>query len=329
MRLIQALAAGWVVLVLCLLAVHVVLPQRSGVLGLTQVLEPYILLTALVACIFAIRERWLAERVIALVFIVVAFARCAPGSFSSPLPEIDEPLQVMTWNIEASPEGAERAVRAVQLSEAGLVALEELQPEAARAVTGDPMITQRLPHRSLYPHETVRGIGLLSAYPIVEAEWGADPPLLRALVAPATADPYAVYVVHPLPVRFGLVAGIPVSLDSSKRDADIALIRRQIDQDLNAGRSVIVMGDLNTTEREPAYADFSTGLRDAHLEAGIGPGLTWRPSRLAGLPFGLLRIDYVFVSPSFSPFSTFVDCGWGSDHCRLEAAIRIGPDFQP
>ena len=32
-------------------------------------------------------------------------------------------------------------------------------------------------------------------------------------------------------------------------------------QDLAADQTVLVMGDLNTTEREPAYADFTAGLQ--------------------------------------------------------------------
>ncbi len=61
--------------------------------------------------------------------------------------------------------------------------------------------------------------------------------------------------------------------------------------------AVVMLGDLNTTEREPAYSELSAGLRDSHLDAGLGPGLTWGPDRFGFLPFGLLRIDYILVSP--------------------------------
>ena len=74
-------------------------------------------------------------------------------------------------------------------------------------------------------------------------------------------------------------------------------MRALIDADLAAGQTVLVMGDLNTTEREQAYADFTAGLRDAHLDAGTGPGLTWRPDEFKALPFGLIRIDYILTSP--------------------------------
>ena len=77
------------------------------------------------------------------------------------------------------------------------------------------------------------------------------------------------------------------------------------------------MGDMNTTEREQAYADFTAGLRDAHLDAGIGPGLTWRPDELKSLPFGLIRIDYVLTSPDLVALSSTVKCTDLSDHCQV------------
>ena len=98
-------------------------------------------------------------------------------------------------------------------------------------------------------------------------------------------------------------------------------MRAAIDADLAAGQSVIVMGDLNTTEREPAYTDFTAGLNDAHLDAGIGPGLTWRPDELKSLPFGVFRIDYVLSSPDLVANRTAVDCTALSDHCLVAAAF--------
>jgi endonuclease/exonuclease/phosphatase family metal-dependent hydrolase len=111
-------------------------------------------------------------------------------------------------------------------------------------------------------------------------------------------------------------------LETDVRDGALAVIRLSIAADIAAGRSVLVAGDFNTTEREPAYADFVRGLRDAHLDAGIGPGLTWRPLSLDGLPFGLVRIDYLMTTPDLQAVSTHVVCNELSDHCLLEAGFR-------
>ena len=98
-------------------------------------------------------------------------------------------------------------------------------------------------------------------------------------------------------------------------------MRALIDSDLAAGQTVLLMGDLNTTEREQAYADFSAGLRDAHLDAGTGPGLTWRPDELKALPFGLIRIDYILTSPDLVALSSTVHCTQLSDHCQIAATL--------
>jgi endonuclease/exonuclease/phosphatase family metal-dependent hydrolase len=128
-----------------------------------------------------------------------------------------------------------------------------------------------------------------------------------------------VFVVHPRPPDLGLRIG----MDNAKRDFDLGLVRGLIDADLAHGQDVMVLGDMNTTDREPAYDDISHGLRDSHLEAGIGPGLTWRPDDLRSVPIGLLRIDYVFATPDFSFQSSSVDCRVPSDHCRIDATLLL------
>ena len=83
-----------------------------------------------------------------------------------------------------------------------------------------------------------------------------------------------------------------------------------------------MLGDFNTTEREPAYAELSAGLHDAQKEAGVGLGMTWRPASLENLPFGLLRIDYLFASPRFVALAAGPDCTpRGSDHCLVSATF--------
>ena len=119
------------------------------------------------------------------------------------------------------------------------------------------------------------------------------------------------------------VLRIPVSLDTSSRDEDISFIRSLMDEDLAAGRPVVVVGDINTTEREPAYFELSRGLHDAHLDAGLGTGFTWRPPQLRLVPAGLLRIDYIFVSDPFKVLGTSVTCNGQSDHCRVEAEVQF------
>jgi vancomycin resistance protein VanJ len=324
-RRLSYLALAWVALVLGLLAIHVLLPQRSGTIALTEVFEPYVLLSGLIACVVGAWSDLRIGRTLVLVFVVLSIARCGPVVVSNPGPGYGERITVMTWNMEAGPDAGQRVLRGVSASQADLIALEEFQPDAQVALEADPELARRFPHRVFAADRSVRGVALLSTFLIVESQTYHDPPLLRAVIKPSLADPIAVFVVHPLPASFvSFLRLLPVALDTTVRDADITFIRSLIDADLAAGRDVIVLGDINTTEREPAYFDLSAGLHDAHLDAGIGPGFTWRPPQLSSLPFGLLRIDYAFASQPFVIDTVFTDCSLPSDHCRLEATIHTG-----
>jgi endonuclease/exonuclease/phosphatase family metal-dependent hydrolase len=149
----------------------------------------------------------------------------------------------------------------------------------------------------------------------------AEPPYLRAVVTGPSGESVVVFVVHPLPGRFQTVARIPIGIDTARRDADIATIRRAVDADLGHGSSVVVLGDINATDREPAYADLAVGLHDARREVGRWPGLTWRPDFLKWLPLGALRIDYILSSALLVPADYSVNCTTLSDHCILSASL--------
>ena len=326
---VQSASLAWAAIVLVLLVVHVGAPQRSGVIALTQVFEPYLLLSALIAAAVGARLDRRIGRVVAAALVVVFVARCAPVALSNPGGPTANGMQgrVVTWNVASDTAFLGGLIGAVTTDDDStlIVGIQELNKDSALEIVDDPDLTARFPGRVLVPEDGALGIGLLSKWPIVESQTYTDPPLIRAVIDDPDTDqgPIVAYVVHPLPARIRTVLRVPVSLDTTRRDEDIAWIRSLIDDDLAAGRPIVVVGDINTTEREPAYFELSRGLRDAHLDAGLGPGLTWRPPQLRLLPAGLLRIDYIFVSAPFSVLGTSVTCNGQSDHCRLEAEVRF------
>ena len=320
MTLLRRAARAWIVFVLALVAVQSLAPQRSGPLALTEVLEPLIVLTAIAAAPLAlVRPDRLGLTVIGAL-VVAVLVRYGPGFAPQIGAPISPRLTVTTWNVEAGENSGQRVLEGLSADDDDLVALEELQPSMAQAVTSDSRLVGIYPFHALAPDSSVLGVGLLSRYPIVEQFSSSDPPYLRAVVDLPTGRT-AVFVVHPLPGRFQTVLHVPIGLDTSTRDTSIATIRAAIDADLASGLPTLVMGDSNTTPREPAYAQLSAGLLDARA-AGSWPGVTWRWGPFKELPFGMLRIDYAFSSPGLVPVSYSVRCTDLSDHCILSAGFR-------
>jgi len=122
----------------------------------------------------------------------------------------------------------------------------------------------------------------------------------------------------------GIVDPRFLRFDPSHRDEGIAQVRALVESMLRQGDPLILVGDFNVTEREPAYVELTAGLRDAFMVAGSGNGNTWRPEWLTGLPLPLLRIDYMLCSPQVRPLCLRVDRALrGSDHCPVHGIFEL------
>src|SRR5207253_184818 len=150
----------------------------------------------------------------------------------------------------------------------------------------------------------VRGIALLSAYPIldfmpVDTRQGASdaPSFTWAVLDIGGGRRLLVVAVHPSAPERTSVSGrgcwLSMCYDTARRDEQLAQLRAAIDpilrQDetqasttvspqLKPGDPMIMVGDFNVTDREPAYQDLSAGLTDAFRRVGQGFGNTWQPS---------------------------------------------------
>jgi endonuclease/exonuclease/phosphatase (EEP) superfamily protein YafD len=308
-----------------------VAPQRGGPLGLGQVFAPHILVPVLLLLPVAIVSSSRALRLGVVVALVVGLLRFGPGLVSlppSPAASGEGIVRVTSWNLEAGAPAASALVERLRASDADVVALQELTPEHAAAILADPAVTARFPHRALAPQPGVSGIGLLSRLPI-ESSTNDVNPVVQAVVLDLPNRDLTIVNAHPFPPRYRVwnVLPLPFAYDPSQRDADIRRIREPVDRAIADGRPVLVVGDYNLTDREPAFEDLSRGLWDAHEEVGLGIGSTWRPSRLEFLPLGVLRIDHFLGGPGTRPLDVREDCTpRGSDHCILlgEAAIAGG-----
>lgn len=333
------LSAACPITLLVLSLQQVLAPQRNGLLAIAQIVAPHIFLMALLLAPLTLigggprlgRPRRVLRLALA-VLLLVGLARFLPGMVSLPPPEAAGAtgISITSWNRQAldGPD-ADDVIAVVRASGSDIVAIQELRYDDAAQIDADPLLASRYPYRVLRPHGGTFGMGLLSAHPIL-AEGGRDMPhTVWARLDLGGARELVVVNSHPLPgtIRTLDEFPLPVAYDVSERDLAIGRLRAElVDPFLADGEAVVLVGDFNTTVREPAFVELSAGLVDVHASVGIGPGSTWRPDRLEWLPFGVLRIDHIFAGPGIRPQRISTDCTpRGSDHCIVDAELSWEP----
>jgi endonuclease/exonuclease/phosphatase (EEP) superfamily protein YafD len=321
-------AAGFLVGVAVLIVAIFVVGPRAGPFALLAILlEQIVLATIAVGGLAALVLRSRRAGIAWLVLLGVCAVRL--GSTWVSVPATGTPdLVVTTWNVEIASRPAADNVALLRTVDGDVVGIEELDAATAAAIAADPVLSARFPYRLVSPRGDVLGIGLLSRFPLRDeatsdpANWIADPPRVEALVATPAGD-VRVMVAHPLPGDVQAIARVPVSFDPTKRDPALIAIRARADAAIARGERLILLGDFNTTPTEAVFGDLTRGLRDAQVEAGEGPGWTWRPHSAEFLGAGLLRIDLVLSSDGARPLGTSIACPPVGDHCRLSVPFAL------
>jgi endonuclease/exonuclease/phosphatase family metal-dependent hydrolase len=211
---------------------------------------------------------------------------------------------MVTYNILGTdPEPADRLIAALVARAPAVVGLVEVPASRADALGADPELARRYPWQEFRPYAPHGGIAILSSYPMETTPNDPAVPVLRATVD-IDGTPVSVIEAH---------ATNP--LTSSGRDAELGRIRELILSQQAAGLPVVLAGDLNTNDFEPAFWSLSEGL------VHVASGATWGPD-----PNGpaLLRIDHILTTPDLAPTDGTVDCdASGSDHCLLETVVGL------
>ena len=325
-RRIFATAVSLYVFILALLALlNITLVDPPAWVALPNIFTalwflPLVLLIPLAFLISSLQLRIATLSLYALFVVLFGswlLPRLAPSDAAGPS------LALTTLNQLVSNEDADAVLDALRAHEADVVALQELSPAVAEALSR----LEGYPYRALEPKDTAEGLGLLSRYPLGDITYTLENGFSRqqAILSVGERD-VTLFNVH-LPTPFGDAAeleGLPfatlLSYNSSVRNDNLVNL---LELALEAPTPLVILGDFNLSDFEAAYGGFAEGFKNVYRVAEAGFGFTFPENRQLP-PFPFIRIDHIWVSEEVTPLRAGVDCReTGSDHCLLWGEVAL------
>jgi endonuclease/exonuclease/phosphatase (EEP) superfamily protein YafD len=247
---------------------------------------------------------------------------------SPPNPGRGMPLRVATFNHRFDNDNIPGILAAIRAQDADIIALQELSVPVAAALQHD--LSSVYPYQWLSPAPDASGLGLLSRYPLLTTQ---PEPTFRGQRVTLSIHGRALTVINvhpntPFPKTqhetLGQLVATAQQYDQGGRSEQLARLLQQVTQ---VAGPIIVLGDFNTSDREPSYAALAASMQDAYRTTTAGFGFTY-PTQVGAFALPvmvpLIRIDYVWSAGGVVPISTQVDChNGGSDHCLLIATLNI------
>jgi endonuclease/exonuclease/phosphatase (EEP) superfamily protein YafD len=240
-----------------------------------------------------------------------------------------ERLRVMSWNSYHHNENSAAFQQSVLDLQPDLVAIQEIGTEMAADLP--QMLGEYFPYREVYATGGASGMAILSRYPFLTTEppdirWRVETCNCQQVTIDVAGQPVTVINMHPWPPRmqFSHWGRFPLMTDYNTANQD-PIVQRLLARIDAAESPLLVVGDLNTSERQPNYWRLRVHLRDAFADAGWGLGYTF-PSRgrVSGIPlFPFIRIDYVFYDPAWTALSARTGAIDGSDHRYVVADLVL------
>jgi vancomycin resistance protein VanJ len=300
-----------------LLLLHGEVPDYGGLGSLVETFLPWFGLFVPVLLAGALWRRS-ASAVVALLLPVIVWLSLFGGLLGDRSRSGGD-LVVVGHNVGAGNSDPVGTARDLAASGADVLGLEEITPRAV------PVYEKAL--AGAYPYHVVLGtVGLWSRLPlsdtrVVDTAQDAGPlgaaksaadklPSNRALRATVATDrgPLVVYVAHLGSVRVMPRGGFW----TDSRDRNAKALAKAVAAE-RSGR-VVLLGDLNGTTDDRAFAGLTSRLHSVQDKAGDGFGFTWPAA------FPVARIDQILVR-GVEPESSWVLPATGSDHRPVAAAI--------
>lgn len=312
-----------------LLLADTIFPQREGILALVDIFAPY-LFVPLLFLLPLLLWRFTAILRVVFVFGLVFFSLWCPPRFGGPTTDQTvgaQEVRALTWNFRGrnKRDGYLRGI--INLKDPNIVALQEADANGLDLATD---IQQKYPYHLYQQDEVPPGEALLSQYPILEhgilqaadnsrAVWDI-PRVMWARLDLGKGKTLIVVNAHPISA---VQTVYNCFYCPQRRDNQIKELQQFLQPLLKRNERLLLLGDMNTSEREMAYQDLATGLQDTQLAVGTGTGYSWG-LRVLNQVWAVLRIDYIFVSPRVKPLKLDTDCtARGSQHCILIGTFSV------
>lgn len=259
-----------------------------------------VVLPLLLVALAVWRRRLLPLFVAMSVFAACIVAIVAPR-LTQPSPAPTTPIRIATANVFDENPTPDATIAALVARQVDVLATVEMGPDFWTAMDG----VTGLPYAIEYGE-----IGVHARWPIeLLGPEGMPRTRILRIGVDAPGTPFVLYVAHALN---------PLHDYSTFADQQ-ALARMIVANASRERRPVVIVGDFNTSDRAVAYRIFDGSLRDAMRAGGFAPS-----TYFGGLwPLLLLRIDHVFVSPSWCAADPSSFDMPGSDHHGIQ--VTVGP----
>jgi endonuclease/exonuclease/phosphatase (EEP) superfamily protein YafD len=313
---------------LALAALWALVGQRTWWLELanTFALLLFAPLLLLLPAALLIRSRWTTGAIAAALALFVALfgARFMPPATA---PAAGTSLRIMMFNQLFSNERIADVVASIRSQQVDVVGLQELSKPVAEALKAE--LSSEYPFQALAPGNQ-SGLGLISRYPFQTSGTSSS---VRGQRVTIQLDGKTVTILnihlaapyiqtHKIP-RLGLP--VITDYDAGSPTRQVGRLVNEVDKIVGP---LVVIGDFNTGDREPRYAQLAARMHDAFRETNWGFGFTFPDHKRMGpftFPFPLVRIDYVWSKGGVLPAAAHVECNnTGADHCFVVADLRLG-----
>jgi len=298
--------------IIALAAVWTIDSQRTWWLELSNVfaIVLFLPLVLLIPAALVVRSPWMwgAVGLALAIFLALFGARFLPPAAP---PSDGAPLRVMTFNQLFTNERAADIIAAIRTQNADVIGLQEFSEPVAAAIQKE--LSAEYPFQLLDPGNQ-SGLGLISRYPFQTA--GRSDNIRGQRVTIRIGDQSVTIISLHLSApyieahRSRRLWSLPLvtGYDSSAPTRQLGRLVQEVDQ---ISGPLIVIGDFNTGDREPRYAQLAARMHDAFRETNWGFGFTFPDHKRFGpvsLPFPLVRVDYVWSKGGVLPAAAHVEC---------------------